>query len=106
MSAFVIFGAIFSSSSGWLFEQNSPKSHLPSPEIESGQVTETEFGQVTETEFGQVTETAANRFFISDYTFSINLIPFLLLLKVAFFLGNLIFGFKNLNIYFIKPTRD
>jgi len=34
-----------------------------------------------------VTDGSSNRFFISDYTFSINLIPFLLLLKVAFILG-------------------
>jgi hypothetical protein len=34
-----------------------------------------------------VADGSSNRFFISDYTFSINLIPFLLLLKVAFILG-------------------
>ncbi len=34
-----------------------------------------------------IADGSSNRFFISDYTLSINLIPFLLLLKVAFILG-------------------
>ena len=35
----------------------------------------------------ELADISSNRFFIPDYTFSINLIPFLLLLKVAFILG-------------------
>ena len=35
----------------------------------------------------ELLDSSTNRFFLSDYTFSINLIPFLLLLKVAFILG-------------------
>ena len=47
----------------------------------------------------ELSDSSTNRFFLSDYTFSINLIPFLLLLKVAFILGKT-FYMKIKNVTF------